>query len=138
MTAARRLIPSSSGHGSNLVLGRERVGNEAMRVRRDTNQKKEVSGREQAGNEAAVSTWFPAADGLVTKQLVFSMTRSEFGGTAEGVMKPYDRTPRIASRLTRRSNGRALHEARPNKSLLPTGHGPTTSTPELLNRPAAE
>ena len=115
MTPARRLIPNSPGHGFRPVSGRERVG-----------------------NDAAVSTWFPAGDGLVTKQLVFGVTRLEFAGTADDVMKPYDRTPRIASRLTRRSIGRALEEAGPNKSLLPTGLGPSTSTPDQLNRPAAE
>ena len=138
MIADRRLIPSSPGHGFNLVLGRERVGNEATDFHRDTFRMNLVSGRERAGNEAAVSTWFQAGDGLVTKQLVFGVTRLECGGIADGVMKPYDRTPKIASRLTCHSIGRALDEARPNKSLLPTGLGPSTSTPDLLNRPAAE
>jgi len=161
MIADRRLIPSSPGHGFNLVLGRERVGNEAtgfhrdtfrmnlvsgreragneaMGFRRDTSEMNLVSGRERVGNEAVVSTWFPAGAGLVTNQLVFGVTRLECGGIADGVMKPYDRTPKIASRLTCHSIGRALDEARPNKSLLPTGLGPSTSTPDLLNRPAAE
>ena len=115
MIAARRLNPNSPGHGFG-----------------------PVSGRERAGNDATVSTWLRAGDRLVTKQFVFGVTRLELGGTAEGVMKPYDRTPRIASRLTRRSMGRAVDDARPNKSLLPTGLGPVTSTPDLLNRPAAE
>jgi hypothetical protein len=115
MTAGRRLIPNSPGHGFGLVSGRERVGNEAV-----------------------VSTWNPAGDGLVTKQLVFGVTRSEFGGTAGRVMKPYDPPPRIASRRSRRSNRWALERSRSNKLLLPTGLGPTTSTPDLLNRPAAE
>jgi hypothetical protein len=115
MTPARRLIPNSPGHGFRPVSGRERVG-----------------------NEAAVLTWFQAGDGLVAKQLVFGVTRSDFAGRCDGVIKTYDRTPRIASRLTGRPIGRALEEAGPNKSLLPTGLGPSTSTPDLFNRPAAE
>jgi hypothetical protein len=42
---------------------------------------------------------------VVTKQLIFGVTRSEFAGIADGVMKPYAPLIRIASRLLRRSNG---------------------------------
>ena len=115
MTAVRRLIPNSPGHGFGLVSGRERVGNEAM-----------------------VSTWNPAGGGLVTNKLVFCVTRPDFVGTAGHVMKPFDPPPRIASRRSRRSNRWALERSRSNKPLLPTGLGPSTSTPDLLNRPAAE
>jgi hypothetical protein len=93
---------------------------------------------ERVGNEATVSTRLAAGDGLVTKQLVFGVTRSEFVGTAVRVMKPFDPPPRIASRRSRRSNRWALERSRSNKPLLPTGLGPLTSTPDLLNRPAAE
>ena len=93
---------------------------------------------ERVGNEATVSTRLAAGDGLVTSKLVFGVTRSDFDGTADHVMKPYDPPPRTASRLSRRSNRRALDGSRSNKLLLPTGLGPTTSTPDLFNRPAAE
>ena len=115
MTAVRHMIPNSPGHGFGLVSGRERVGNEAV-----------------------VSTWNPAGGGLVTSKLAFGVTRSEFGATGDVVMKPYDPPPRIASHRSRRSNRRALDGSRSNKLLLPTGLGPTTSTPDLFNRPAAE
>jgi hypothetical protein len=39
-----------------------------------------VCGHERVGNEAVVSTWNLAGDGLVTKQLAFDVTRSEFVG----------------------------------------------------------
>ena len=97
MIAARRLIPSSHGHGFGLVSGRERVG-----------------------NEATVSTWFQAGDGLVTKQLVFGVTRFNFAARCGGVMSLSDRIHLFASRLQGNSNRRALEEARPNKSCHAT------------------
>jgi len=104
MTAVRSMIPNPPGHGFGLVCGRERVG-----------------------NEAAVSTWNPAGGGLVTKQLAFGVTRSEFAGTAGRVMKPFDPPPRIAGRRSRRSNRWALERSRSNKLLLPSGLGAATS-----------
>ena len=92
MIATRRLIPNSQGHGCGPFPGQERVG-----------------------NEATVSTWLVAGVQNLAKQLVFGVTRSIFVVRCGGVMEPFDRNHSIASRLTRRSIGRALDEARPNK-----------------------
>ena len=109
MNAARRLIPSSTSHGFGPVSGRERVGNEAT-----------VSTWLVAGVQNPASNCLEAWDGRFTRQLVIPVTRSNFAGRCGGVMKPYDRSHWIASRLSRRSNGRALDEARPNKSCHAT------------------
>ncbi len=93
---------------------------------------------ERVGNEATVSTRLAAGGGLVTSKLVFGVTRSDFDGTADHVMKPYDPPPRIASRRSRRPIRWAMERSRSNKPLLPTGLGPSTSTPDQLKRPAAE
>jgi hypothetical protein len=62
--------------------------------------------------------------GLVTKQLIFGVTRSEFFGAADGVMKPYDPMDRIASRLSRRSSGWATCGSRSNNPSLLTSDPP--------------
>ena len=96
--AHRRLIPGSSGHLFGSVSGRERVGNEAM-----------------------VSIWFLAANGLVTKQrfqhwisgrgrvgneaIPFSGDQFQFSGSREGVIYPYYRSHFLASSTMGRSNG---------------------------------
>jgi hypothetical protein len=92
MIAVLRLIPNSPGRGLRPVSSRERVG-----------------------NEAAVSTWYPARDGLVTKQLAFPVTRSNFIARSGGVMSHSGRNHLDARRLSRRSNRCALDEATSNK-----------------------
>ncbi len=52
--------------------------------------------------------WLQSGSGLVTKQKAFPVTRSNFAARRGGVMKPYDRSHWIASRLARRSSGWAL------------------------------
>ena len=92
MNVDRRLIPNSPGHGFGPVPGQDRVG-----------------------NEATVSTWLVAGSGMVTKQLVFGVTRSNLAVRCGGVMKRIDRSHFLASCLRCSSSGRALEESRPNK-----------------------
>ena len=104
MTAARRLIPSSSGHGFGPVSGRDRVGNEAT-----------VSTWLVAGVQNPPSKCLKSWGGRLTKQSVILVTRSHFAVRCGGAMKTLDRNHLVASCPTRRSNGRALQEALPNK-----------------------
>jgi hypothetical protein len=112
MISARRLIPNSPGHGFGPFPGQERVGNEAV-----------------------VSTWLVAGVQNLAKQLVFGVTRSDFAVRCGGIMTPYDRNHLVASRLTRRSNGRALEESRPNKPCHATRNRPAIAhQPQSLAR----
>ena len=105
MTIVRRLNPNSPGHGFWPVSGRERVG-----------------------NEATVSTWFVAGlqnvgfnslearDGWLADESLITVTDSSLPDRFGGVMMKFDRSHWIARRLSPRSNGRALEEAKkPNK-----------------------
>ena len=114
MIVACDLMHHFSGHRFNLLYGCERV-NEPLAPRHDTSAIRMISGLGRVGNEATNTTKNLAGNGLLTRQLVFGVTRSELIDSDEHVMNPYDRIFKIASRRMRHPARRAMEKEEPNK-----------------------